>query len=523
MNYYPYAISEAIREAYKRGEDDEAMEPICLADAGNRPLGRIQNGDSVIFYDIRGEREVELTSSFTDADFTHFPVEKNLVSHWVTMIQYDPTLNVRVAFPPIESLKNTLSEVVTSTGRKVCKICESEKSIHIRFFMNGKHNHLFDGETHMAVESFRTHTMDQFPEMKAREVADITIEKLKGSDELIIVNFANIDVLGHIENESAILQAVNCVDTQVGRLIKAARETGVTVLITSDHGSAEKWLYPEGSIDTGHSTSPVHFIWVDPHPSANILLREHGGLADIAPTVLHLFGIPKPSEMTGQSLVSTGLVNARRILLIITDGWGFNENAYGNLLLKADTPVVDQLLETSPHTLLQASGLAVGLPEGTVGNSEAGHMHIGAGRIIPSDRVRIQNAIEDGSFYKNEAFLWAIQQAKNNNKNLHLLGIISFFSSHGSIDYLRQLLRMAANEKIKDAYIHGLLGRRGERPESGARYTRQMEKEAVQIKVGHFVSIIGRHWALDREHNWDRIEKTYRWLVYGDGHKIKMS
>jgi 2,3-bisphosphoglycerate-independent phosphoglycerate mutase len=178
------------------------------------------------------------------------------------------------------------------------------------------------------------------------------------------------------------------------------------------------------------------------------------------------------------------------------------------------------LLQNHPHTLLKASGLAVGLPEGTVGNSEAGHMHIGAGRIVPSDRVRIQNSIDDGSFYDNEAFLWAMRQAKKNDTNLHLLGIISFFSSHGSIDYLRHLLRMAAKEKKEKVYIHGLLGRRGERPESGVRYTRQMEEESVQLKTGRFVSIIGRHWALDREQNWDRIEKTYRWLVYGDGHKI---
>ena len=515
-----YAISEAIRAAYRRHEDDEAMEPICLVDSVGQPIGRIRNGDYVIFYDIRGEREIELTQSFTDPDFSRFPTMRDFKTFWATMIEYDPKLNVHVAFPPIGSIEQTLAQVITESGKRVCKISETEKAIHVGYFMNGKRKEPFAGEERIGIESHKTDHMDDFPAMKAKEVANAAIERLMESEELIIVNFANIDVLGHIENEEAILTAVRTVDEQVGRVLTIARERNVTALITSDHGSAESWLYPEGTIDTGHTRSPVHFIYIDSGNSGKTELRSGGSLVDVTPTILHLFGLEKPAIMTGESLVSGKPSRAQRVILIITDGWGHNSESYGNLIAKAQTPVMDRIKSIYPHTVIKASGRAVGLPDGTVGNSEAGHMHIGTGRIIPSDRVRIQEAIEDGSFYRNEAFIWAMRGAKNSGTNLHLLGIISFFSSHGSIDYLIHLLRMAKKEGAQNVYIHGLLGRRGERPESGARYTRKIEEEAAELGVGRFVSIIGRHWALDREYNWDRIEKAYRWLVSGEGFHV---
>jgi len=518
MTESPFAISEAIRAAYDRGQDDETMEPIVLCDRNGEPVGRIRDRDYVIFYDIRGEREIELTQSFVDPEFSHFPIDEDLRTRWVTMIEYDPGLAARAAFSPLGQIRNTLAEVVTGSGRRVCKISESEKAIHVGFFMNGKVPDPFPGETRVAVESHRTDHMDRFPAMKAVEVADATIEKLRGDDELMITNFANIDVLGHIENEAAILQAVRTVDQQVGRVLSEAKAAGVPVMITSDHGTVEKWLYPEGAVDTGHTDTPVHFLYVH---NGRATLREGGSLVDVAPTVLHALGLSPPAEMTGVSLIQD-LSPGPRLLLLITDGWGYNRDSYGNLIRKAGTPVMDRLRSECGWTLLKASGEAVGLPEGTVGNSEAGHMHIGSGRVIPSDRVRIQRAIDDGSFYENEAFLWAMRGALTDRTRLHLLGIISFFSSHGSISYLKHLLRMARDKTTVPVYIHGLLGRRGERPESGARYTREVEEESHRLEIGRFVSIIGRHWALDREYNWDRIEKTYRWLVHGDGVRVSM-
>ena len=306
-------------------------------------------------------------------------------------------------------------------------------------------------------------------------------------------------------------------------VIEAAQKAGITAIVTADHGTVEKWLYPDGTIDTGHTTSPVPFILIDPaiDKSGKVALREGGELADIAPTILELLGLSQPEAMTGRSLLqSYGAKVKKRIMLLILDGWGVSDKVEGNLIAQANTPTMDKLQQNYPTTTLEASGEAVGLPPGAVGNSEAGHLHIGAGRRIYSDRVRINKAIEDGSFLDNEAFLWAMRGAKRDDRRLHLLEIVSFYSSHGSIEYLLALLRLAKREGLKQVYIHSLLGRRGERPESGARYLEQIERETERLGVGRVVSVIGRYWALDREENWDSVEKTYRLLVYGEGKPV---
>jgi 2,3-bisphosphoglycerate-independent phosphoglycerate mutase len=202
---------------------------------------------------------------------------------------------------------------------------------------------------------------------------------------------------------------------------------------------------------------------------------------------------------------------------LILDGWGENSSTVGNLIACACTPVMDRLKKTYPHTLLAASGEAVGLAPGTVGNSEAGHLHIGAGRRIYADSVKIDRSIANGSFFHNEAFLHVIRASKDAGTALHLMGIVSFFSSHGSINHLLALMDLAKQEGIKNVFIHAMLGRRGEMPESGANYIEKVERKTEEINLGKVVSVIGRYWSMDREENWDRIEKAYRMFVYGEG------
>jgi 2,3-bisphosphoglycerate-independent phosphoglycerate mutase len=517
----PGVMSRAVREAYARGEEDEALEPLVLVDRDGRPMGRIQDGDYVIFYDIRGEREIELTRSFVDPDFDEFATDKDLNVHFATMIQYDRTLNAKVAFPPLAQIDHTLSQVLSEHGLRQVKITESEKAIHLQFFLNGKMSAPFPGEERIVVPSPSVSDYSQVPQMSIAEVASEVLGCIaEPSYDAIVANFVNVDVLGHIENEAAIQEAVEIVDAYIGKVVKAAQKAGVTAVVTADHGTVEKWLYPDGAIDTGHTDSPVPFILVSPDP---LCLRDGGALTDVAPTVLDLLGIPEPAEMTGRTLLQERPLSAparRRILLLIVDGWGFREERHGNLIAQARTPVMDRLQEEYPFTTLEAAGKAVGMPQGTVGNSEAGHLHLGAGRRIPSDRLRIEEVIEDGSFFENEAFLWAMRGSKRDSSRLHLLGIVSFYSSHGSVDHLLALLRMAKHEGLEEVYIHSMLGRRGEHPESGARYIERVEDATETLGVGRLVSVIGRFWSLDREENWDRIEKTYRWLLYGEGRAI---
>jgi len=518
-----YVMADAVRAAYGAGEDDETMDPLVLVDADGQPVGRIQDGDYVIFYDLRGEREVELTQSFTDPDFDKFS-RQDMRVHFVTMIEYDKALDARVAFPPVGRIRDTLSETVSAHGLRQVKVAESEKSVHVTFFLNGKRKTPFRGEKRVVIPS--PHVMDytQVPEMSAAAVAQTTIQALRDeSSDFIVTNFANVDVVGHSENAEAIQRAVATVDHQIGQVVEAAQQAGAAVLIVADHGTVEKWLYPDGAIDTGHTDSPVPCVLVAPD-LPEVTLRDGGALTDVAPTVLHLLGLPQPAVMTGSTLL-VGEVPRRcgRVLLLIADGWGQRDELYGNLIAEAHTPVMDRLQAIYPATRLAASGEAVGMPAGTVGNSEVGHLHIGAGRCIYSDRVRVNRAIEDGSFFENKAFLWALRGAKRDGKRLHLLGIISFYSSHGSVEHLKALLRLAQQEEVPAVYVHGMLGRRGERPESGALYVEEIEREMQRLGLGRFVSIIGRFWSLDREENWERIEKSYRWLVYGEGRHVATS
>jgi len=516
------AMAHAVRDAYARGEEDEALEPLALSDHGGNPIGRIQDGDYVIFYDIRGEREIELTRSFVDGDFHEFPIDEGLKAHFATMIQYDESLHARVAFPPLRKIDHTLSQVISEHGLRQAKITESEKAIHLQYFLNGKADEAFPGEERIVVPSPRVDDYTEVPQMNVAGVAEAVLEKISDpSCDVILANFVNVDVVGHIENQEAIKQAVEIVDFHIGKVVDAAQKAGVTTVVTADHGTVEKWLYPDGAIDTGHTDSPVPFIVVSPD---RFTLRDGGALTDVAPTVLQLLGLPKPEVMTGSSLLQEAPLSntgKRRVLLLIVDGWGYREETDGNLIAQANAPVMDSLQREYPFTTLLASGKAVGMPQGTVGNSEAGHLHLGAGRRIPSDRLRIDEALEDGTFYENEAFLWAMRGAKQAGTRLHLLGIVSFYSSHGSLDHLLALMELARRERVEEVYIHAMLGRRGEHPESGARYIEQVEEATARLGVGRLVSVIGRFWSLDREENWDRIEKTYRWLVYGEGRPVR--
>ncbi|MCX7634500.1 MAG: alkaline phosphatase family protein [Syntrophales bacterium] len=513
-------MAEAVRAAYRWGEEDETLLPLVLTDNTGKPIGRIKDGDAVIFYNIRGERESELTRAFVDPNFPFFPTIRFNGLSFATMIQYDPSLAVHVAFPPEGEVRGTLGEAISQRGLRQVKITEAEKAVHVGFFLNGKRTAPFDGEERIIVPTRKDVTLfDEAPEMSIDLIVGAAKEKIAALDwDFMFVNLPNVDVVGHIENDAAVMKAVEAVDTAAGEIVAAALRAGVTVIVTADHGTVEKWLYPDGTIDTGHTDSPVPFILISPR--GGLQLRPTGTLTDVAPTVLALLGITKPELMTGTSLIIGHPERQERVLLLLLDGWGYGEEGKGNLISQARTPVMDRLWSQYPRSVLEASGERVGLPPGTVGNSEAGHLHIGAGRVVYSDRVRIDRAITDGTFPQNPVFLYVMDRAKARGQALHLMGIVSFFSSHGSLHHLYALLETARAAGMREVYIHTMLGRRGELPESGARYIEQVEKHCQTMGLGRVVSVIGRYWSMDREENWDRIEKTYRMLVHGEGRPV---
>ncbi len=520
---YNFPMARAVSRLYYDGKDDETMLPIALYDSSlKRPIGRFEHGDYIIFYDIRGEREVEITEAFTDPEFPHFPIKK-MKLNFVTMIEYDPKLKTKIAFPRSNAIKNTLSEVVSKAGLKQVKIVESEKEVHLTFFLNGKNQKPFPNEERIIIKSPNVHEYDTIPQMKISVVAEELKKKIdEQNHHLIVANFCNIDVVGHTENEEAIKTAIRAVDHKLGEVVCLAKKRGMRIIITADHGTVEKRYYSEGTVDTGHTDSKVPFIFIDPNCKNKHCLAKDGALTDVAPTILSLLGIKKPKEMTGNSLIKGYKPKDKKpVLLLILDGWGHREESEGNLIKEASPSNMDYLMHNYPFITLYAAGEYVGMPAGTVGNSEAGHLHIGAGRIVLSDRMRIDSSLKDGTFYENKAFNWAINGAKRDKTNLHLLGIVSFYSSHGSIKHLFALMNLAKNKGIKNLYIHSLLGRRGERPESGAHYIETVEQKCDEIGLGKVVSVIGRKWALDREHNWNRVKKAYRLFVYGEGEPVR--
>ena len=290
------ASYEQIDEEGKHITDEFVVPVVCLEGAN------IKDDDSVIFFNFRPDRAREITRALVDPDFLGFTRRSFLRLYYVCMTQYDATMpNVKVAFTP-QSLKNTLGEYISEMGLKQLRIAETEKYAHVTFFFNGGVETQYEGEDRVLVKSPAVATYDLQPEMSAFEVRDRLVECIRSKKyDVIIVNFANCDMVGHTGIFDAAVAAVEAVDACVGDVVRAAvDEMGGVVMITADHGNADQMLDDEGKPFTAHSTNPVPFCVVGHH----CRLREGGCLADIAPTILEVMGLAQPKEMTGVSLIA---------------------------------------------------------------------------------------------------------------------------------------------------------------------------------------------------------------------------
>ncbi|MBQ6877384.1 MAG: 2,3-bisphosphoglycerate-independent phosphoglycerate mutase [Oscillospiraceae bacterium] len=286
--------AEAVQRSYDEGITDEFIVPFISAkDAG------IKDGDSVIFANFRPDRAREMTRAIIDKEFSGFEREAKDVCY-VCMAQYDETLeNVKVAFPPLV-LEDTFGEYIAKKGLKQLRIAETEKYAHVTFFFNGGVEACYENEDRDLIASPNVATYDLQPEMSAYLVTEKLLEELdKNEHDVIILNYANTDMVGHTGVFSAAVAACEAVDECLGKICEKVKELGGTVLITADHGNADVMLAKDGTPFTAHSTNPVPFI-VFNHECE---LREHGVLADIAPTMLKLLGLEKPESMTGESII----------------------------------------------------------------------------------------------------------------------------------------------------------------------------------------------------------------------------
>ena len=293
----------AVAESYDRGETDEFVKPTVVMKNG-APVATIKDGDSVIFYNFRPDRAREITRSFCDDDFKGFDRGKRLNIKYVCFSDYDPTIpNKEVAFHKI-AVTNTFGEWLAAKGMKQARIAETEKYAHVTFFFNGGVEEPNEGEDRILVKSPKdVATYDLKPQMSAYEVCDQLVNAIKsGKYDVIIINFANPDMVGHTGVEEAAIKAIEAVDECVGKAVEALKEVDGVMFICADHGNAEQLVdYETGAPFTAHTTNPVPFILVNADPSYK--LREGGCLADIVPTIIELMGMEQPVEMTGKSLL----------------------------------------------------------------------------------------------------------------------------------------------------------------------------------------------------------------------------
>lgn len=294
--------AEAVQASYDEGKTDEFVVPTVIEKDG-KPVASIQDNDSVIFFNFRPDRARELTRAFCDPEFKGFEREKKLQLTFVCFTDYDETIPGKLVAFKKEEIRNTFGEYLAAHNMTQARIAETEKYAHVTFFFNGGVEEPNKGEDRILVKSPKVATYDLQPEMSAPAVCDKLVEAIRSQKyDVIIINFANPDMVGHTGVENAAIKAIETVDACVGRAVDAIKEVNGQMFICADHGNAEQLVdYETGEPFTAHTTNPVPFILVNADPCYT--LREGGKLADIVPTLLELMGMEQPKEMTGTSLL----------------------------------------------------------------------------------------------------------------------------------------------------------------------------------------------------------------------------
>lgn len=291
--------ADAIQESYDSNVSDEFIQPIVITDDNSKPLATIQDGDAVICFNFRTDRCREITTVLTQQDFQELNMHK-LNLKYVTMSNYDTTFkNIDIIFDK-DNLVNTLGDVLAQNGKTQIRAAETEKYPHVTFFFSGGREAPFTGETRMMTPSPKVATYDLQPQMSAPELTNAICEKLsEGKTDVICLNFANTDMVGHTGDFKAVVIAAETVDACVKKVVETGLKNGYSFLITADHGNADFMINEDGTPNTAHTTNPVPLFLVGSEYNS----ISNGRLADLAPTILHLMNLPIPKEMTGKVLV----------------------------------------------------------------------------------------------------------------------------------------------------------------------------------------------------------------------------
>jgi 2,3-bisphosphoglycerate-independent phosphoglycerate mutase len=484
-------LAAALRERYARGETDTWMRPLVAAGAESL----VRAGDLVIFCCLRGDREAQLTEAFTALAFPHFPRVSLPGLEFVPLLEYGPDITVEPLIAPLRP-RGTLGDALARAGLRQLAVSGAEKRTLVTFFFNGRRR-------------------EPLPRHEARVVAgtaaagSAAAAGLAGHD-FVLVNFAAGDAVGHLPDFEAKVATVRAVDEALGEILGAAEAAGAAVLVTADHGLIEVGMNADGSPATAHTTSPVPLLASASRVRPADFRALQGTLADVAPTVLRFFGLPAQAGMTGASLIVPRDPCAK-VALVILDGWGLGPDDPRTNPIAAAAPVHLASLEARlPLVRLAASGEAVGLPAGRSGNSEAGHLTIGAGRVVEQDEVRLARALGDG-FASHPRLARLAAAAARRGASVHLIGMLSETSSHGTIGEtaaIASAVRAAGAARVR---LHLILDGHGERAAD------LLERHAAALGGFELASAVGRGYALDRSGDYGRTAVAYRALTAGEG------
>jgi len=296
------SAAEAIEQSYEKKVTDEFVEPVCILDENDQPRAKIEDGDGIIFFNFRGDRPREVTRAFVDDAFTGFVRTIRPKIYYLCMTEYDATIPAPVVFPKPPKMKNVAAAYFSELGLKQFRCAETEKYAHVTFFFNDYTETPFPGEDRQIVPSPKVRTYDLKPEMSALEVCDIVMQRLDtGKYDVVVVNFANPDMVGHTGILEAAVKAAETVDQCVGRILEKVKQLGGAAIITADHGNFEKMRDENGGPHTAHTIGDVPLIIFD-ELNKHRKLRSGGRLADVMPTLLEMMELPQPEEMTGKSL-----------------------------------------------------------------------------------------------------------------------------------------------------------------------------------------------------------------------------
>lgn len=533
----------AVQETIEGDFSVERMGPKIVQDPEGNPVGRIEDydqpgrGDSLVIYNVNGDNIVGLAESLSDPSYQKFPAIPNLDLSLYTMVPYSADLNAKTAFSKVTA-PQSLGQILSDAGISQSRIMGKNRVKAMTNALDGNMAITYAPDTYqlVEVESPAVETLPENPGYNSTQIADRTIERItQTNDRVIITNFAAPDLLGQTGDLVLASEGLDAMDQQLERTIQAARDAGMTVLVTGTYGNVEQMLddmdTPVRGRYNSHTTNPVPFIFIDDRDQRLAteldILQEGLSIGSVAPTILEVLGLEKPQQMTAPSVFRDFQpMRNERVLVITVDGIGSTPEMRGNAIdltrqrLQRENRrlYLDDLFVSQPVTDLAASGTNVGIREGKAGYPEATYFALGTG-LAPEDikleMVRIDEAIENENFPENPVFNEAIDRALRDGTKLHLLGLVSDSEVDASIDHLAALLNLAKSKGMakNDVIIHSITDGIDEAPLSATDNIKKVVQLTEEIGVGTLATIGGRYWFMNQEQENDKIERAYNALV----------